>query len=57
GDRPYVCAYGGCGKSFGRGEHLKRHIKGLHICQKPHKCLKKGCLRSFSRQDNLKHHM
>ncbi|KAG7443393.1 uncharacterized protein BT62DRAFT_823791, partial [Guyanagaster necrorhizus] len=55
--RQYVCAYEECGKCFGRGEHLKRHIRALHTCQKPHKCLKKGCLRSFSRKDNLKQHI
>ncbi|KAG7443378.1 uncharacterized protein BT62DRAFT_821981, partial [Guyanagaster necrorhizus] len=55
--RQYVCAYEGCGKCFFRGEHLKRHIRALHTCQKPHKCLKKGCLRSFGRKDNLKQHI
>ncbi|KAG7445382.1 uncharacterized protein BT62DRAFT_875965, partial [Guyanagaster necrorhizus] len=57
--RRYVCKYEGCGKCFLRGEHLKRHIRRLHVLQASlaYKCLKKGCLRSFSRKDNLKQHM
>ncbi len=32
--RRYVCTYEGCGKCFVRGEHLKRHVKSLHLCEK-----------------------
>lgn len=32
--RRYVCTYEGCGKCFIRGEHLKRHVKSLHLCEK-----------------------
>ncbi|KAK0207326.1 hypothetical protein EDD18DRAFT_1042304, partial [Armillaria luteobubalina] len=55
--RRYVCTYEGCGKCFVRGEHLKRHVKSLHLCEKPHQCPHEGCNKSFSRKDNLKQHM
>ncbi|KAK0488437.1 hypothetical protein IW261DRAFT_1326248 [Armillaria novae-zelandiae] len=55
--RRYVCTYEGCGKCFVRGEHLKRHVKSLHLCEKPHQCPHGGCNKSFSRKDNLKQHM
>ena len=32
--RTYVCEVEGCGKSFARGEHLKRHVKSIHNYEK-----------------------
>ncbi|KAF9038273.1 hypothetical protein BDZ89DRAFT_945872, partial [Hymenopellis radicata] len=55
--RRYVCTFEGCGKCFVRGEHLKRHVKSLHLCEKPHECTFPGCTKSFSRKDNLKQHI
>ncbi|KAK0461109.1 uncharacterized protein EV420DRAFT_1530324 [Desarmillaria tabescens] len=32
--RRYICTFEGCGKCFVRGEHLKRHVKGVHLCER-----------------------
>ncbi|KAK0226079.1 hypothetical protein IW262DRAFT_1540426 [Armillaria fumosa] len=32
--RRYICTFEGCGKCFVRGEHLKRHVKGIHLCER-----------------------
>ncbi|KAG7449531.1 uncharacterized protein BT62DRAFT_589886 [Guyanagaster necrorhizus] len=29
--RRYICTFEGCGKRFIRGQHLKRHVKGVHL--------------------------
>lgn len=34
GSRIYMCQVEGCGKLFGRGEHLKRHIRSIHTYEK-----------------------
>ncbi|KAJ4470247.1 hypothetical protein J3R30DRAFT_3301682, partial [Lentinula aciculospora] len=54
--RRYVCTAPGCGKCFVRGEHLKRHVRSLHMQDKPHVCPHPGCNKSFSRRDNLGQH-
>ena len=30
GERPYVCAFEGCGIGFGVRSNLSRHIRGAH---------------------------
>ncbi|CAE6387143.1 unnamed protein product [Rhizoctonia solani] len=45
-----------CGKTFRRGEHLRRHIKGIHLAERPHACPHPGCGKTFSRHDNLMQH-
>ncbi|KAF9468452.1 hypothetical protein BDZ94DRAFT_1139889, partial [Collybia nuda] len=55
--RTHVCNVEGCGKVFARGEHLRRHIRGIHTYEKPHKCPYVGCGKDFSRADNLSQHM
>ncbi|KAJ3763265.1 hypothetical protein EV360DRAFT_91957 [Lentinula raphanica] len=57
GVRTHTCKVPGCGKCFGRGEHLKRHIRSIHTYDKPHKCPYPGCGKEFSRHDNLGQHM
>ena len=37
GERPFVCNYEGCGKSFTRSSHLKTH-KLVHTGEKPYIC-------------------
>lgn len=57
-DEPYkafVCNVRGCEKRFRRSEHLRRHIRSLHTCEKPYICT--VCKRDFSRTDNLAQHM
>ncbi|KAJ7230243.1 hypothetical protein GGX14DRAFT_313414, partial [Mycena pura] len=55
-ERTFVCKVEGCGKSFVRGEHLKRHIRSIHTYEKPHVCPYEGCGKTFSRRDNLAQH-
>ena len=37
GERPFLCNYEGCGKSFTRSSHLKTH-KLVHTGEKPYIC-------------------
>ncbi|KAJ7603531.1 hypothetical protein DFH06DRAFT_1022153 [Mycena polygramma] len=55
-NRPFICGVKGCGKGFVRGEHLKRHVRGIHTWEKPYECLYDGCGKTFSRRDNLAQH-
>jgi hypothetical protein len=44
-----------CGATFSRSDHLKRHIKSVHIGVKSHVC--PACHRSFARSDDLHRHV
>lgn len=51
--KQFCCEY--CDRRFKRQEHLKRHIRSLHICEKPFTCT--ICDKNFSRSDNLNQHI
>lgn len=53
--RAYVCLVARCEKTFKRSEHVKRHVRAVHMKERPYPC-PHGCGRSFSRHDNLKQH-
>ncbi|CCF56514.1 hypothetical protein KAFR_0B02160 [Kazachstania africana CBS 2517] len=53
GTKQFSCEY--CDRRFKRQEHLKRHIRSLHICEKPFHC--HICDKHFSRSDNLNQHI
>lgn len=44
-----------CDRRFKRQEHLKRHVRSLHMCEKPFNC--HICDKKFSRSDNLNQHI
>ncbi|CCF57291.1 hypothetical protein KAFR_0C02980 [Kazachstania africana CBS 2517] len=52
GTKKFACQY--CHRRFRRQEHMKRHIRSLHIAEKPYSC--QICSKAFSRNDNLKQH-
>ncbi|EJD42602.1 hypothetical protein AURDEDRAFT_67413 [Auricularia subglabra TFB-10046 SS5] len=52
--RPYVCAWTGCGKSFARALDCKRH-ETMH-CSKAPSLICLGCSKPFSRSDSLRRH-
>lgn len=49
----FGCDY--CDRRFKRQEHLKRHVRSLHMCEKPFGC--PVCGKKFSRSDNLNQHI
>eukprot|EP01084_Bolivina_argentea_P270185 459367_1 len=53
-NKPFICNYYGCKKSFARKYHLKRH-KGAHYTVKPFAC--SLCHKRFTRKDNRDRHM
>ncbi|PCH34403.1 hypothetical protein WOLCODRAFT_135696 [Wolfiporia cocos MD-104 SS10] len=52
----YTCKAEGCGKIFGRSEHLKRHIRSVHTHETPYMCALPFCDKAFARRDNLLQH-
>ena len=46
--KQFGCDY--CERRFKRQEHLKRHVRSLHMCEKPYEC--SICGKKFSRSDN-----
>lgn len=49
----FACQF--CTRRFKRQEHLKRHVRSLHMGERPFHC--QICLKKFSRSDNLNQHM
>lgn len=51
--KQFACEY--CSRRFKRQEHLKRHVRSLHIAERPYNC--HICSKNFSRNDNLNQHV
>ncbi|CAL1694831.1 unnamed protein product [Somion occarium] len=54
--RSFTCSMDGCGKVFSRAEHLRRHVRSIHMDEKPFKCEDPTCGKRFTRRDNLLQH-
>ena len=52
--KPFLCDYLGCGHRFTRKHDLKRHVNGIHKCEKQHRC--PHCEKTFARKDAWKRH-
>ncbi|CAG8591208.1 6142_t:CDS:2 [Ambispora leptoticha] len=53
--KPFRCEVEGCASTFTRKHDLKRHVNGIHKCEKLYQC--PACLRNFSRKDAWKRHL
>lgn len=54
GEKPFVCAWDGCGRQFSRSDELSRH-KRTHTGEKKFAC--SVCGRRFMRSDHLTKHV
>ncbi|CAG8451844.1 11284_t:CDS:2 [Paraglomus brasilianum] len=55
GERPHVCEYHDCKKTFSDSSSLARHRR-IHTGKRPYKCTIPGCGKSFCRKTNLTRH-
>ena len=53
--RPFVCTYENCRKTYVKSTHLKTHLR-RHLGDKPFVCTYEGCKWRFSRSDELSRH-
>ncbi|MTI11777.1 C2H2-type zinc finger protein [Sansalvadorimonas verongulae] len=57
GDRPYVCDFAGCNKSFTRSACLTRHERTHTLTrERPYVCDLDGCKKSFIQHSSLTYH-
>lgn len=55
-EKPHVCDYPNCGRSFTFPAHLKSHIQQTHICHRPCQCDFEGCGKRFYTPQHLTVH-
>ena len=55
GERPFVCPYKECGRSFTTSNIRKVHLR-THTGEKPYHCEIEGCGRTFASATNYKNH-
>jgi len=55
GEKPHVCPYPICAKSFPEASTLKRHLR-IHTGEKPFRCSFPGCDKAFADATNVKRH-
>lgn len=55
-EKPHLCDYPNCGRSFTFPAHLKSHIQQTHICHRPCECDFEGCGKRFYTPQHLTVH-
>ncbi|KAI1007318.1 hypothetical protein K3495_g895 [Podosphaera aphanis] len=56
-ERPFVCNFEGCGKSYLQDKHLKHHIKSSHTQERNFQCEWEDCKKKFLTATRLKRHL
>jgi general transcription factor IIIA len=56
-ERPFVCSYSSCNKSYMEAKHLAQHVKGSHTKERTHQCKREGCNKTFLTATRLRRHM
>ncbi|KAI9209373.1 uncharacterized protein BJ171DRAFT_595122 [Polychytrium aggregatum] len=54
-DKPFVCKFEGCGKSYMKSYMLRQH-QIIHTSERPFVCTFEGCGRSFQSKSSKAHH-
>jgi len=56
GERPYVCSFPDCGKTFKRADALSNHFR-IHSGKTPFDCPMSGCSLQFNTKSALRYHL
>jgi len=56
GEKPFMCPYVGCGRSFTTSNIRKVHIR-THTGERPYSCDMPGCGKTFASATNYKNHI
>lgn len=56
-ERPFICSYTSCNKSYLEAKHLVQHIKGSHTQERQHHCNWEGCNKCFLTATRLRRHL
>ena len=56
GEKPHICEYPGCARTFGDSSSLARHRR-THTGKRPYKCEHPICEKTFTRRTTLTAHM
>lgn len=57
GERPFVCTFEDCGKTYIEEKHLVQHVNDFHIGIREHPCEVGDCNAAFSTATRLRRHM
>lgn len=57
GERPFVCTFEDCGKTYIEEKHLVQHVNDFHIGIRKHPCEIEDCNAAFSTATRLRRHL